>query len=232
MTKKINWTFIIIVLIIAAFLIGYGKTLIPLNKTDQNSICEGKTLQNKEITEIQLLGNATSSALLEVYSDYQCPACAHYYADTIKLLIEDYVDTGKIKLMYHDIAFEGARSQLAAEAAHCANDQGKFWEYHDKIMTMRYQTDNNNVYGKDSLEKIAKDMGLDECEFNICLESGKYTKTVKDDTQQALKIITGTPTTFLNGKMVSDDKGKNLGAMSYDVLKTKIEEALKSSSQP
>ena len=224
--KKINWTFVIIVLIIAAFLIGYGKNLVSLKKTDQNSICEGKTLQNQEITEIQPLGDVQAPVLLEVYSDYQCPACAYYYANSIKQLIKDYVETDKIKLLYDDLAFEGNRSQWAAEAVHCANDQGKFWAYHDKIMSLRYQTNNTNIYEKDSLEKIAKDMGLDECEFTLCLESGKYTKVVQNDTKNAWGKITGTPTSFLNGKMIVDDKGENLGAMSYDKLSIKIEEAL------
>jgi len=224
--KKINWTFVIIVLIIAAFLIGYGKNLVSLKKTDQNSICEGKTLQNQEITEIQPLGDVQAPVLLEVYSDYQCPACAYYYTNSIKQLIKDYVETDKIKLLYDDLAFEGNRSQWAAEAVHCANDQGKFWAYHDKIMTVRYQSNSTVIYDKANLIKAAQELNLDECEFTLCLESGKYTKLVKDNTEQALKKITGMPTTFINGRMVADDKGENLGAMSYDKLSLKIEEAL------
>jgi len=225
--KKINWTFIIITLIIAAFLIGYGKNLISLNKIDQNSICEGKTLQNQEITEILSLGEDQAPVLLEVYSDYQCPFCGRYYVEAIKPMIKDYVDAGKVKLLYKDIAFEGEGSQRAAEAVHCANDQGKFWEYHDKITTTRYQANNNQIYDKTNLIKAAQELGLDECEFTLCLESGKYTKLVKNDTQGAWSKINGTPTSFLNSKMVANDKGKNLGAMSYEMLKSTIDELLK-----
>jgi len=225
--KKINWTFVIIVLIIAAFLIGYGKNLVSLKKTDQNSICEGKTLQNQEITEIQPLGDVQASVLLEVYSDYQCPFCGRYYVETIKPMIKDYVDTGKVKLLYQDIAFEGEGSQRAAEAVHCANDQGKFWEYHDKIMTVRYQSNSTVIYDKANLIKTAQELGLDECEFTLCLESGKYTKLVKDDTQGAWSKINGTPTSFLNSKMVANDQGENLGAMPYAMLKNAIDELLK-----
>jgi len=225
--KKINWTFIIITLIIAAFLIGYGKNLISLNKIDQNSICEGKTLQNQEITEILSLGEDQAPVLLEVYSDYQCPFCGRYYVEAIKPMIKDYVDAGKVKLLYKDIAFEGEGSQRAAEAVHCANDQGKFWEYHDKITTTRYQANNNQIYDKTNLIKAAQELGLDECEFTLCLESGKYTKLVKNDTQGVWSKINGTPTSFLNSKMVANDKGKNLGAMSYEMLKSTIDELLK-----
>jgi protein-disulfide isomerase len=223
--RKINWTIVIVILVVVAFLIGYGQSLI--SHQNKNSQCQGKTLQNTTLTDIMPLGNATSSILVEVYSDYQCSACAYYYVNTIKQLIKNYVETDKIKLLYDDLAFEGNRSQWAAEAVHCANDQGKFWAYHDKIMSLRYQTNNTNVYEKESLINIAKELGLDECEFSLCLESGKYTKLVKDNTEQALKKITGTPTTFINGRMVVDDKGENVGAMSYDKLSLKIEEVLK-----
>ncbi|MFA5392621.1 MAG: thioredoxin domain-containing protein [Candidatus Paceibacterota bacterium] len=225
MTKKINWTIIIIILIITAFLIGYGKNLVSLNKTDK---CEGKTLQNKEVTEILPLGEAQALVLLEVYSDYQCPFCGRYYVETIKPMIKDYVDVGKVKLLYKDIAFEGNKSQWAAEAVRCANDQGKFWAYHDKITTVRYQTNNTQIYNKTNLIKTAQELGLDECEFTLCLESGKYTELVKNDTQEAWNKINGTPTSFLNNKMVANDKGENLGAMSYEILKAEIEKILSS----
>jgi len=225
--KKINWTFVIIILIIAAFLIGYGKNLVSHQAVKPNSRCEGKTLQNKDITEIQPLGNATSSALLEVYSDYQCPFCGRYYVEAVKQVIKDYVDAGKIKLLYKDIAFEGEGSQRATEAVRCANDRGKFWEFHDKIMSTRYETNSTAIYDKANLIKTAQELGLDECEFTLCLESGKYTKLVKDNTQEAWSKINGTPTTFLNNKMVTNDKGENLGAMPYEILKSKVEEALK-----
>jgi len=130
-------------------------------------------------------------------------------------------------LLYKDIAFEGEGSQRAAEAVHCANDQGKFWEYHDKITTTRYQANNNQIYDKTNLIKAAQELGLDECEFTLCLESGKYTKLVKNDTQGVWSKINGTPTSFLNSKMVANDKGKNLGAMSYEMLKSTIDELLK-----
>ncbi len=226
--KKINWTVLLIILIITAFLVGYGKNLISLNKTEKNQICEGKTLQNKEMTEILPLGEDQALVLLEVYSDYQCPFCGRYYVEAIKPMIKDYVDVGKAKLLYRDIAFEGDKSQWAAEAVRCANDQDKFWEYHDKITTIRYQTNNTQIYNKNNLIKTAQELGLDECEFTLCLESGKYTKLVQNDTQGAWSKINGTPTSFLNNEMITNDKGENLGAMSYEILKAEIEKVLSS----
>lgn len=223
--KKNSRALIIAILIAVALLIAYGKNLNPFGNGEGNAVCEGKTLRNKEITEVFPLGDDQAPIFLEVYSDYQCSHCSSYYAVTIKAAIKDYVDTAKVKLLYRDIAFQGERSQWAAEAARCANDQGKFWEYHDAITIAKYQS-NSSAYDKDNLIKTAKGLGLDECEFILCLETGKYAKEIKNNTQEAWAKITGTPTTFLNDEMVADDNGGNLGGMPYEILKSKIEEAL------
>ncbi len=235
--KKINWTFVIIALIIGAFLIGYGKNNLSggLPKKELVSSvkdCSGKELTIKEIKPIPVLGEESAKVLVEVYSDYQCPFCSSYYSETIKQAIEDYVKTGKIKLAYKELAFEGDRSEWAAEAVRCANDQGKFWEYHDKIFAAREASNGTEVYEKESLKKFAKELGLDECEFNLCLDSGKYTEEIQKETQAGFdKGINGTPTTLFNGKIVKevfDGQEQSLGAMPYDLFKTKIEEALNS----
>lgn len=224
MVKKQNFTLAVIILMIAIFLIGYGRNLKFSDKS-----CEGQDLKITEIKKIQPLGNDNAPLLVEVYSDYQCPFCARYFVETITPIINEYVDTGRARLIYHDLAFEGDRSQWAAEAVYCANDQGKFWEYHQAIFNERYNSGKTNVYKKESLKKIAKEIGLDECEFNICLDSGKYAQIIKNATKTAFdeKRINGTPTTFLNGKMVTNEQGQNLGAMPYSMLKDKIEIALK-----
>jgi len=141
-------------------------------------------------------------------------------------LVQDYVATNKVKLLFHDLAFEGNRSQWAAEGAYCANDQGKFWDYHDALLSLRYETNSTEFYEKANLENLAQSLGLDECEFYFCLESGKYLNLVKNNTEEALKTITGTPATFLNGSLLANEKGENLGAVSYETLKTKIDTLL------
>jgi len=227
--KKLNLTILLIVLTVVVFLIGYGRNL---DKQKEDNIvidsCNGKILQTTEIKEILPLGDPSASFLIEVYSDYQCPFCARYFVETIIPIIKEYVDTGKTRLIYRDLAFEGEKSQWAAEAAHCANDQGKFWEYHQAILNERYSSGKTDVYEKDNLKNIAKEIGLDECEFSICFDSGKYTQVIKDLTKIGFdeKGINGTPTTLFNGKIVTNDEGKNLGAMSYDLLKEKIDTAL------
>lgn len=226
--KKINLTVFFIVFMGVVFLIGYGKNLKEQDQNGAADLCQDKTLQITEIKEISPLGDPSASLLIEVYSDYQCSFCVHYFVETINPIIKEYVDTGKVRLIYQDLAFEGEKSQWAAEATHCANDQGKFWEYHQAILNERYVSGKTDIYKKDSLKKVARDIGLDECEFNICFDSGKYTQTVKDVTKAGFdeKGINGTPTTLFNGEMVANDEGRNIGAMSYDMLKEKIDAAL------
>jgi len=226
--KKPNLTVLLVILMVIIFLVGYGQNLKKQSQDGTVDLCQDKTLQIIEAKEILPLGDSNAPLLIEVYSDYQCSFCAHYFVETITPIIDEYVNTGRARLIYQDLAFEGERSQWAAEAAHCANDQGKFWEYHQMILNERYASGKTDVYKKDSLKKIVKEIGLDECEFNICFDSEKYTQIVKDATKVGFdeKGINGTPTTLFNGEMVTDDEGNNLGAMSYDMLKEKIDGTL------
>jgi len=200
--KKTNWSFILITFMVIVFLIGYGKNL-------------GKQTYN----QLPVLGDVNAPLLIEVYSDYQCPFASRYYIEDIRSVIKDYVDTGKARLVYRELAFEGEKSEWAAEAARCANDQGKFWEFHDKIFQDRYNAGNTDVYEKDNLKRIAQDLGLDADEFNQCLDSEKYALLVKEETQNNLdRGINGTPTTFLNGVKMVNENGDAWGALPYEDL--------------
>ncbi len=220
--EKTNWSFVIITFMVIVFLIGYGKNLgnQVYNQTDDNNAeCVGYVLKNKNIIPLPVLGDENAPLLIEVYSDYQCPFASRYYIEDIRLVIKDYINTGKARLVYRELAFEGERSEWAAEAARCANDQGKFWEFHDKIFQDRYSAENTDIYEKDNLKKIAQSLGLDVCEFNQCLDSDKYVSLIKEETQNNLdQRINGTPTTFLNGVRMVNEEGESWGALPYEDL--------------
>ena len=225
MKNKFSVPLVVAALVLAIALIYIAQNpgqILSKIKPGQNT-----NVNTGEIKDIPALGNSNAKVLVEVYSDYQCPFCGRYYVDSIKPFIKDYVDTGKAKLIYRELAFEGDRSQWAAEATRCANDQGKFWEYHDKIFTERFSKNDTSVYEKASLKQYAKDLGLDTNLFNACLDSGKYTQAVKDATKAGFaKGINGTPTTIINGKSAANEKGEPLGAMDYQTLKSLVEAAL------
>lgn len=101
--------------------------------------------------------------------------------------------------MYWNFAFLGDESQWAAEAAECAADQNKYWEYHDKLFASQ-NGENQGAFSKDNLKKFAADLGLDTTAFNSCLDSGKYTQQVQTDTQIAQQIgVQSTPSFLVNG---------------------------------
>ena len=105
-------------------------------------------------------------------------------------------------MVWRDFAFLGPESFWAAEAARCANDQGKFWQYHD-ILFNRQNGENQGAFVKDNLKKFAGELGLDQTVFDNCLDGGKYTQAVKDDTDYGRSVgVNGTPATFINGEIV------------------------------
>jgi protein-disulfide isomerase len=101
-----------------------------------------------------------------------------------------------------NLAFLGDESQWAAEASECADEQGKFWEYHDKLFASQ-SGENEGAFAKDKLKQFAADLSLDTAKFNTCLDSGKYTKTVTEETQMAGGYgISSTPTILINTQLV------------------------------
>jgi protein-disulfide isomerase len=124
------------------------------------------------------------------------------YGDKIQRVFRDY------PLAFHDNA------QISAEAANCASDQGKFWEYHDKLF------ENQGKLDKASLIQYAADMELDGASFTECLDSGKYTNDVKQDFADGQAVgVTGTPAFFINGRFLN-------GAVPYEQFAAIIDEEL------
>lgn len=117
---------------------------------------------------------------------------------------------------YQHFAFLGPESQWAAEASECASDQGKFWEYHDKLFASQ-SGENQGAFNKDKLKQFAVDLKLDAGKFNACLDSGKYTTTIQADTSFLESLgIQSTPTFLVNKTVVP-------GALPFDQFKQVIE---------
>ncbi len=111
-----------------------------------------------------------------------------------------YIDTGKAKVVYHYMTFIGPESQWAAEAAECANDQNKFWQYADYVL-QHQAGENAGAFSKDNLKGFASKVGLDTATFNACFDSGKYTQQVKNESAQGqARGVRATPTFFVNNQ--------------------------------
>ena len=128
-----------------------------------------------------VLGDENAKVTMVEFSDYQCPFCGRHYSETFNLINSQYVDTGKIKIVFRDFPLNSIHpnAQKAAEASECADDQGKFWEMHDTLF------ENQQLLGIENLKGYAKQLGLNENDFNDCLDSGKYSAEVSKDTQDA-----------------------------------------------
>ena len=126
-----------------------------------------------------------------------------------------------MRLGYWHVAFLGEESQWAAEASECAADQDKFWEYHDKLFASQ-NGENQGAFNKDNLKQFAADLKLDTAAFNECLDSGKYTQAVQEQTGVANQLgVRSTPAFIINGVPV-------LGAQPFEAFQQVIEEALAS----
>ena len=112
--------------------------------------------------------------------------------------------TGKVKLVYkyYPILDRGVigESHWAAQGAECANEQGRFWDYHDKLF-VKWLGENVGMYQADNLKKYARDLNLNTAQFNNCLDTGKYASVVQADLDEGAKLgVAGTPTFYANGK--------------------------------
>ncbi len=166
------------------------------------------------------LGDPNAPVKIIEYADFQCPYCRMYWQDTEPQIVDTYVKTGKVYYEYRSVgAYLGEESQAAAEAAYCAGDQGKFWEYHDSLFS-HWTGENVGDFTPEKLQQYAASVGLDQVAFQECLSSGKQADRVQQDLQNAQKDgIKGTPSFLINGTLIE-------GAQPFSAFQQAIEQAL------
>ncbi|MBI2758924.1 MAG: DsbA family protein [Chloroflexi bacterium] len=165
-------------------------------------------------------GDPNAPVTIIEFGDFQCPFCGRFFAQTEPQMNEQYIQSGKVRFGYFNFSFLGPESNWAAEAAECASDQNKFWEYHDKLYNSQ-SGENQGAFNKDNLKKFAQDLGFDTQAFNNCLDSGKYTSLVQADTQASSALgVQSTPTFLINGQTV-------IGAQPFQVFQQAIDPLLK-----
>ncbi len=165
------------------------------------------------------LGDPGAAVSVVEFSDFQCPFCGKFFHESEQKIIDKYVKTGKVRFVYRDFAFLGPESEYAAVAAECANEQGKFWEYHNYLFNNQ-SGENQGAFSKDKLKSFAKTLGLSAPQFDSCLDADKYLDEVKKDSADGRASgVTGTPGFLINGKLV-------VGALPYEQFESEIEAAL------
>jgi protein-disulfide isomerase len=171
------------------------------------------------------VGNPNAPVKVDVWEDFQCPRCAEYSQQTETLVFQNYVETGKVLYTFHffyvaDLNAEG-ESHHAANAAMCAAEQGRFWDYHDTLFA-NWNGENQGAFLDPRLVAFAETIGLDMNSFNQCFNEKRYKNFIDQDNQKGLDMgVHGTPSAFVNGTIV------NPGYVpSYDQLAQAIDAAL------
>ena len=171
-------------------------------------------------------GDKNAKLTLVEFSEFQCPFCGRHVRDTFPQLDKEYIQTGKLKYVFRDLPLESIHKNAfkAAEASHCAGEQNKYWEMHDRLF------ENQKSLEPAMLTAHAQAVGADTKKFQACLDSGKFAAEIRKDMAEANKYgISGTPTSVI-GMTQPDGKIKVArvirGAQGYNAFKAAFDELL------
>ncbi len=146
-----------------------------------------------------VLGNSNAPITLIEFGDYQCHFCNVFFHATEDDILKKYVETGKVKMIFKDYNIIGPDSVNASHGAHCASDQGLFWEYHD-ILYSNWTGENNGWASSDNLAIFAQKIGLNMDVWSECMMDGVHSQTIVGSNEDARTLeLTGTPAFFVIG---------------------------------
>jgi protein-disulfide isomerase len=177
------------------------------------------------VADAPSLGRADAPVTIVEFSDYQCPFCRRFYTTTLAALKKDYIDAGKVRYVFRDYPLDQLHSHArkAAEAAHCAGEQGKYWQMHDTLFQ------NQATLDLPQLAEHARSVGVDGPTFDRCLSSGQTAARVdRGLADGAAAGVQGTPG-FVIGRTATGDMVEGTpirGAQPLDTFRQVIEKLL------
>jgi len=152
---------------------GIFLAFYPESENDSKLLTASKLIENGSPT----MGDSNAPITILEWGDYQCTFCYKFHQNTLDGINDDYIKTGKVKLVFKDFPLNGSDSLLAAEAAYCAEDQEKYWQYHDELYK-NWGGERTGWITRESLDRFAVTVNLDLEEFNTCLNEHKYQNRV------------------------------------------------------
>lgn len=175
------------------------------------------------------LGDPSAPVTIDIFEDFQCPACKFFNESIESLIAEQLVKPGKARYVFHQYPFidgagakNGGESDQAANASMCANEQGKFWDMKAIIFT-NWNGENQGNLSDRRLQAMAETLGLDMSSFNDCFAANKYEADIQADFDLGQKMgVSGTPTVFVNGTRVGQE-GK---VASYEEISQAVDLAI------
>ena len=213
---------------IAVACIFCGVLMVNMINSETTPVLAETPQKQTEITKIQslsvftdnaspILGNPNAPITMVEFGDYQCTFCSKFFHETENPIITNYIKTGKVKILFKDYIILGQDSINAANAAHCANDQKLFWEYHSMLYN-NWAGENTGWADLAHLHEFANTLGLDMDVFSTCMSDLKWNELVNLSSKDGQKLgVSGTPTFFVIDQ--NNDVMKIVGAQHYDVFK-------------
>jgi len=223
----VSVVFVILIIVVAISFSSYQANLLEMH--DKTKYLEKIAAKQSPLLNLENgsppLGSESASITIVEFGDYQCEACYHWFHNTRDTLIDNYVETGKAKLVFVDLPFLGRDSPKAAQASYCAEDQGKYWEYHTMLYTFQDGLPDSGWADRDRLNSFAFSLDMNMDEFNDCMDSSKYQKRVKANYNESVKHGVQQTPTFI---IISQDgtTEKFAGAQPYSVFSATIQSML------
>ena len=214
--------FAIMIVSVALYASSYYSQLMVMQENRMNM--SGQNTPINLTSGSPVLGSTSAPITIVEFGDYQCEACYHWFHNTRDTLIDNYIETGKAKLVFVDLPFLGRDSITAAQATYCADDQEKYWKYHETLYEFQEAIDNGWA-SKDRLVSFAFNLDMNLDEFNDCMDSSKYAKRVKANYDESQRFGAEATPTFL---IISSDGmiKKITSAQPYSVFSQVIEPML------
>ena len=171
-----------------------------VDNTSSNELTIEKLSENGS----PIMGDPNAPITILEWGDYQCTFCFKFHQNTLSIINEEFVKTGKVKIIFKDFPLNGPDSKLAAEASYCAHDQDKYWEYHDQLYK-NWAGERTGWITREALSKFAESINLDIVKFNKCLNENKYENKINSMYEFGNEIgIDATPSflVFNNEKII------------------------------
>jgi len=212
---------------IAIACIFCGVLLVNMINTESTQVLDEITIN--EITTIKkptiasfydnaspILGDLNAPLTMVEFGDYQCTFCKKFFSETEKSIITNYVETGKVKILFKDFIVVNDDSVNAASAAHCANDQNMFWQYHS-ILYNNWDGEGTGWASSEQLHQFASTLGLDMDKFSECMSQSKWKDLVLSSHADGRALgVDATPTFFIIDQ--NNEALKITGSQHYDVF--------------
>jgi len=165
--------YLLIIPVVIGIIAGMFLAFYPESDNDSKLLTTIKLIENGS----PILGDSNAPITVLEWGDYQCTFCYKFHQNTLDTINDEFIKTGKIKLVFKDFPLNGPDSLLAAEATYCAEDQKKYWQYHDELYK-NWGGEKTGWITRDSLDRFALNVNLELDEFNKCLDEQKYQNRV------------------------------------------------------